>query len=1124
MITKSDIKNETNTTTYSRGLNIYLEKKVRELSVDEIEDEYGDAIWEIRAVVKGSGNNYYQVCIHVDENQSEIVDDECECPAHEQYWGLCKHCVAVLLAYIDWRRDSRRKMEAEISRNREESALEKLLAEMGVEKGTSLVPGKAHSQQKNRQKEEPKTSQGFSELLSRYAMREKAVYLPKVKAGQVRLEVYMELYGNTMKVEFKIGITRMYVLKSISKMVAAVRNMETVSYGTQLSFLHCIDAFCEDSRPMVSFLARAMEENKHCYRSAAGYYASYLDDREMELNLLNMDEFFEALGEQEFYLHTFEDDTPKWKCIHQAPDFLVTIRKKDTAITVKMELNLMVSSRRYFYFFERGIVYRVPREELEEVSDFLEYMLRRPDGVCVIAKDDLPAFCQELLPLLEKHFTVEKEELETAVYLPPEVKFQIYLDAPQQDMISCELLAVYGEKRYNVFADANNIWQLAKARDVKKEMAANQLVRSYFSAYDSRKKQMVLQGADEMYELLSNGIEDLRQLGEVYVSEKMKAIRILPSPKVSIGVSLSGDLLELNLNSGGFSMEELSTILSKYDRKKKYFRLKSGEFVDMDDDGIRVLTELRDGLQLTEARLRSGTVSVPKYRAMYLDTRLKEGLHLPVSKNRDFRALVRNMKTAEDNDFEFPSHLTAELREYQKTGFLWIKTLCANGFGGILADDMGLGKTIQMIAFLLSEMEEAKEGENKRTLIVAPASLVYNWKSEFGRFAPSLSVQTVTGTQEQRKEIIQNCGERDILVTSYDLLRRDIAVYGEMPFFCEIIDEAQFIKNHATQGAKAVKMIHAGFRMALTGTPVENQLSELWSIFDYLMSGFLFSYQRFREQFETPIVKNRDEETLLRLQKMIQPFILRRLKKDVLKDLPDKIEKNMYAHMEREQKELYEAHVQRLSLQLSKQTEEEFADSRFQILSELTRLRQLCCDPSLTYENYREGSAKLELCIELVKNAVESGHKILLFSQFTSMLEILTARLDAEKISFFVLNGSTSKERRAQMVEKFNRDDTSVFCISLKAGGTGLNLTGADIVIHYDPWWNVAVENQATDRAHRIGQKNVVTVYKLIVQGTIEEKIIDLQNKKKELADNVLSGERIQSASFSREELLELLK
>ena len=619
-------------------------------------------------------------------------------------------------------------------------------------------------------------------------------------------------------------------------------------------------------------------------------------------------------------------------------------------------------------------------------------------------------------------------------------------------------------------------------------------------------------------------LEDLQKLGEIFVSDRLKAIRVIPSPKVSVGVSLAENVLELHLNPGNFGMEELAEILSKYDRKKKFYRLRTGEFMDMDEDGIRVLSELRENLQISEAKLKSGEITIPKYRALYLDTRLKEQDDLQVEKNREFRMLIRNMKTAEENDFELPDNLQAQLREYQKTGFWWLKTLCQNGFGGILADDMGLGKTLQTIAFLLSEMQEAPGDANRRSLIVAPASLVYNWESECARFAPELQTRLVAGTQEQRKEMIQNAGMQDILITSYDLLRRDIELYQDLPFFCEIIDEAQFIKNHATQGAKAVKTIHASFRLALTGTPVENQLSELWSIFDYLMPGFLYGYQKFREQFELPIVRNGDEERLERLQKMIRPFILRRLKKEVLKDLPDKIEKNMAACMEQKQKELYHAHAQRLALMLQNQTEEEFADSRFQVLSELTRLRQLCCDPALVYENYEGGSAKLDLCIELIQSAVESGHKILLFSQFTSMIEILTARLQEESISCFVLQGSTKKEQRAQMVEQFNRDDTSVFCISLKAGGTGLNLTGADIVIHYDPWWNVAVENQATDRAHRIGQKNVVTVYKLIAKGTIEEKIIKLQQMKKELAEEILSGDEIKTASFQREELLELLE
>ena len=407
--------------------------------------------------------------------------------------------------------------------------------------------------------------------------------------------------------------------------------------------------------------------------------------------------------------------------------------------------------------------------------------------------------------------------------------------------------------------------------------------------------------------------------------------------------------------------------------------------------------------------------------------------------------------------------------------------------------------------------------------MIKPASLVYNWNSEIQKFAPQLTAKMVTGTAAERRKILEESEADDILLTSYDLLKRDINEYEKYSFQCEIIDEAQFIKNANTQAAKAVKEIQTGFRLALTGTPVENRLSELWSIFDYLMPGFLYSYKKFREEVEIPVVQNSDEDAMKRLQKMILPFVLRRLKKEVLTDLPDKLEENMFAQLTGEQQKLYDAHVKRMMLMLDKQSEEEFKSSKITILAELTRLRQICCDPSLVFEDYKGDSAKTEMCLNMIRNAVEGGHKILLFSQFTTMLDHLAKRLEEEKISYYMLTGSVSKEKRAQMVESFNKDDTQVFCISLKAGGTGLNLTAADIVIHFDPWWNLAVQNQATDRAHRIGQKNVVNVYKLIVKDTIGENIMKLQEKKRELADQILEGENLNGSSLTREELVELL-
>ena len=363
-----------------------------------------------------------------------------------------------------------------------------------------------------------------------------------------------------------------------------------------------------------------------------------------------------------------------------------------------------------------------------------------------------------------------------------------------------------------------------------------------------------------------------------------------------------------------------------------------------------------------------------------------------------------------------------------------------------------------------------------------------------------------------------------MIVTSYDLLKRDIAEYEDKEFHYQIIDEAQYIKNHTTAAAKAVKCIKSKTRYALTGTPIENRLSELWSIFDYLLPGYLYSYDVFRNDFEAPIVKSEEPAALERLQRMVAPFILRRLKENVLKDLPEKLEESRYVKFEEEQQKLYDAQVILMRQRLVMQSAEEFRKGKIQILAELMKLRQICCDPGLCFENYKGESAKLDACVELVQSAVESGHKILLFSQFTSMLELIAGRLAQEKLSFYTITGDTPKEKRLQLVNAFNADDTNVFLISLKAGGVGLNLVGADVVIHYDPWWNVAVQNQATDRAHRIGQTKKVVVYRLIAKGTIEEKIQQLQESKKALSDRIIQGDAGQLGSMTREDFLALLE
>ena len=658
------------------------------------------------------------------------------------------------------------------------------------------------------------------------------------------------------------------------------------------------------------------------------------------------------------------------------------------------------------------------------------------------------------------------------------------------------------------------------------EFRISQLIARYFRYKEPEGKKLVIRGDDEaMFRLMESGMAEFAQLGNILVDDSVRHMRILPPLSVRTSVSMNGGWLDIRLDMDGLTASDLEQILKAYQGKKKFYRLKSGEFLKLQDDGLLAVARLGEGLDLDSKKLASGHLSLPGYRAFYLDSLFKEGPGITFYRDQLFKAVVRGMKAVEDSDFAVPSCLQTVLRGYQKLGFRWLRTLDSYGFGGILADDMGLGKTVQMIALFVDEYASGKDaGAKERSLIVCPASLVYNWENEFQKFAPMLKVQAVAGTAQEREEVFASLDEGcQVLITSYDLLKRDMKHYESMSFRFQVIDEAQYIKNAATQSARAVKAIRARTRFALTGTPIENRLGELWSIFDYLMPGFLFTYARFKKIYESPIVRESDPEAVSNLKRLIGPFVLRRVKKDVLKELPDKLETAVYSRLQGQQKELYTANAAKLKEELESGGDAVYEKGKIQILAELTRLRQICCDPALCYENYRGGSAKLETCMDLIRNGVNGGHKILLFSQFTSMLRIIEKRLSQEEIACYTLTGSTPKEERLRMVDSFHTDPVPVFLISLKAGGTGLNLTAADMVIHYDPWWNVAAQNQATDRAHRIGQEKQVSVFKLITKGTIEENIMVLQESKKNLADQIIAEGAVSLSSLTREDLVKML-
>lgn len=579
-------------------------------------------------------------------------------------------------------------------------------------------------------------------------------------------------------------------------------------------------------------------------------------------------------------------------------------------------------------------------------------------------------------------------------------------------------------------------------------------------------------------------------------------------------------MLYVSLEDINMPADEITEILNAYKKKSKYYRLKDGSFLDIKQGITEDLVNLSEGLDLSGEDLASGEIAIPKFRALYLDQILKQSEEIEVTRDKYFKQIIRDVKNVEDADYEVPKTIKANLRGYQKVGYRWLKTMSNYGFGGILADDMGLGKTLQVITLLA---EAYDSGEAFPSIVVCPTSLALNWQAEFQRFAPHIKILVMMGSIEERKKLFEDFLNYDVIITSYDLLKRDIESYERKHFKYCIADEAQYIKNANTLGAKTLKLIEAEVHFALTGTPIENSLAELWSIFDFIMPSYLFNYHRFKDKFEMPIVKNEDEQATKRLKKMIAPFIMRRLKKDVLKELPDKTETIIYNSMEEAQQKLYTAHMALAREELRREVKEKgFGSSRIKMLALLTRLRQLCCHPSLYLQDYEGKSGKLEQCMEIIKESVGAGHKILLFSQFTTMLDIISKRLRMEGIDYFLLTGATKAEERIQKVAEFNHSEVPIFLISLKAGGTGLNLTGADVVIHYDPWWNLSSQNQATDRAYRIGQKKNVQVFQMITKNSIEEKIKALQDRKIGLTESVLQEGEAFISKMSEEEITEL--
>jgi len=1071
-ITKGTILNiSSNSDVYERGERYYRDGKL--ISYNAVEDV--DSTTNVRASVEGNYKNY-EVSLKLD-SAGALSSYSCSCESHSIWRGACKHVVAVLFAHAE---GHARMFSAEKMRHHAKDLTDNL---------EKIIYG------------------DIDELLP---IRENFN-----KKDLLKLVPVLNFNPRGAYLTFTVGHGRMYVVKSISGFIKCFKTQETVTYGQGLTFAHNKDMFDEISAKLIDFITREndmySEIGKRLSRQFQFTHHPLFASRELYLTPRNADEFFSIYEDQP--IECVSDFGQQIVLKDDCPPVGLNVRHLATGTVVQCDnfAHELLCGLSFYYILTRGGMYRVPRLDGKLIFEILKSLGETPSREILFTNNDQQRFLTIVLPRFLKMGVIASIVGDSPEGEVSEFIAKMYFDTDGKD-VTGRLEFYYGKNIVDDFDKSHSIRENI-VRDVVSEYALQRRFTSLGFFKDTVNKVYRMKGNDIIYAFLhseQSGIDALKSIAEVYISEDLQKKTIRPSSP-RLGLRLAGNLLKVSIEDAGYDIGELIEALEAYRTKKKFYRLKDGRFISLDNETVVAASGFLDSLDVTKKEVRGKSLSVPAYRALYVDELIKkEALSTTHVLKRDvnFDNLLINFQNNEELGFEVPASLNNTLREYQKAGFKWLKTLAHYGFGGILADDMGLGKTLQIIAVIADE----KKG-SLPSLVIVPTSLLYNWENEIIKFAPQLKTQIVSGFPEKRRELLNTEGV-NVFITTYDMLKRDLEFYEGMEFSYIVADEAQNIKNPSTQAAKSIKELKGRVRFALTGTPIENALTELWSIFDFIMPGYLYTAHKFGKIYEYPILKRNDAEATTRLRKQISPFVLRRVKKNVLKELPEKTETTLPADLIPEQDKIYKANLLEAMGALDDILEEgSFADNRMKILAQLTRLRQICCHPALFLEDYKEGSGKLTLAIETIQLALDSGHRVLLFSQFTKMLSLIQNELPRAGITglggrpaeFFYLDGATKSQYRMEMTERFNAGERDLFLISLKAGGTGLNLTGADVVIHYDPWWNPSVMEQASGRAHRFGQEKAVQVFNIVAKNSIEEKIMSLQEKKRDLIDSVIT-------------------
>ena len=1044
--------NNTDKLRLSRGQEYYKDGYVQEIKYNN-----ENKVLNIDGkVASASHNTIYYPAITIDLNNKEIVNTTCTCEDYKNKssfgeYNICKHIVASTLYVVNL-------LKSDIISNL---------------KQTTIVLKNDNKIKRNKN----------------YINKELLDYFKNKEVEKVKLDVRVEYVGeNSVACDFKIGIDKMYVMKDLKEFAYSRLESKDLIFGVDFLYNPLNSYFEYEDEKIVQMI----EE----YGMDLSYNLPQKNFKYLTVKGSNVRRLFESLSYRTFDF--------KFRNMYYSPSVIesnlpidISLEWNNNEVILKCEdkLPFPISLKGDVVFYkgdiyllnsENGIYYKKLHailSEFKEVSFPLE---------------NVSQVLSDMIPKIEKicNRVIIDEKIKNNI--SKDLKIKYFFDLEDSN-VTCKISFSYNEDNKKQFV----------IRDLEKENEA--IYRLYSNYFEKDKDKYVFKGNDnQLYDFLNSDINRLKNIGEVYYSDKLKERKIHNSSAFRVGLGEEiNHYLDFNFEIDGVDPLEYKNIIKAFKSHKKYYKLGNGDFINLEDNETKEMFKLMDSLGFTD---NIKNMKIHSSKAMFINHLLTEKKLPYISGIENMDNIIEKFRNIDKKEIKIPDGLNATLRDYQVDSLNWFETLDYLGFGGILADEMGLGKTIQTITFLLSK-------QNRKTLIVTPTSLIHNWKSEFEKFAPSLSVGISHGLKKERLNIIKNINDFDVILTTYGSLRNDIEEYEKLHFDYCIIDEAQNIKNPLASSSDAVKAINASNKFALTGTPIENNLLELWSIFDFIMPGYLYSLTKFNAIFI------KDPEQVENLKRMIKPFILRRTKSQVIKELPPKIEKEFYVEMGKTQKNTYGIYVEEIKKRLQ---EKKDIKNKITIFSYLTKLRQLCLDPSIIVEGYKGKSAKTDTCLEIIKDYIEKDNKILVFSQFTSVLKNIGKRLDKNHINFYYLDGSTSAKDRITLVDSFNNNkEIKVFLISLKAGGTGLNLTSANTVIHFDPWWNPSVENQASDRAHRIGQKQVVEVIKLISKGTIEEKIVELQQKKSELIHDMIDGNLNNTnvlSSLSEEELIDLLR